>query len=141
MNFSASTYAAILSKLRNLSSDADITSEIKKIINEHLVVASTSSIFYFKSLEEAKAAVATAKEYGSEGSVYYFGAKVLVDENEVATWYTIQRPGVLVQDGAGSDADSSNAVTILVDDVVYIVANTSEPEATGEEGTYALNII
>lgn len=91
---------------------------------------------YFTSLEAAQAAAATAKEVGSTESVYYFGQKVLVSENETDTWYTIQRPGVLVAEGTGE----VESVSLLVDGVNYAIDNVSEPEATGTDGEYSLEI-
>lgn len=89
---------------------------------------------YFTSLEAAEAAAATAKEVGSTESEYFFGQKILVSENEVETWYEIKRPGVLVPEGTGE------AVSLLVDGVNYAIDNVSDPEATGEEDEYSLNI-
>lgn len=51
---------------------------------------------HFTSLEAAQIAAAQAGEVGSTNTVYYFGQRLLVTENEVDTWYTIERPGVLV---------------------------------------------
>ena len=92
---------------------------------------------YFTSLEAAQAAAATAKEVGSTESVYYFGQKILVSENETETWYTIQRPGVLVAEGTGSEAET---VSLLIDGVNHAVDNVSDPEATGTEDEYSLEI-
>ena len=87
---------------------------------------------YFTSLEAAEAAAATAKEVGSSESVYYFGQKIMVSENEEDTWYIIKRPGVLVKE--------ENTVSLLIDGVNYAVDNISDPEATGSEDEYALEI-
>lgn len=93
---------------------------------------------YFTSLEAAEAAAATAKEVGSTESVYYFGQKILVSENETETWYTIQRPGVLVAEGTGSGAVET--VSLLIDGEEIAVDNVSDPEATGTEDEYSLEI-
>lgn len=66
---------------------------------------------YFTSLEKAQAAAATAEEVGSTNTVYYFGQKLLVYENDTVTWYTIQPDGSLLADGAGS----GSTVSLLVD--------------------------
>lgn len=56
---------------------------------------------YFKSLTEAQAAAATAEEVGSTNTVYHYGMKLLVAQNGVDTWYTIQRDGTLLAEGSG----------------------------------------
>lgn len=91
---------------------------------------------FFTSLEAAEAAAATAKEVGSTESEYFFGQKILVSENEVETWYEIKRPGVLVPEGTGE----VESVSLLVDGVNYAIDNVSDPEATGEEDEYAMEI-
>lgn len=93
---------------------------------------------YFTSLEAAQAAAATASEVGGDQSRYYFGQKILVSENETETWYVIKRPGVLVPESSGSD--EVEPVSLLIDGVNYAVDNVSEPEATGTDGEYSLEI-
>lgn len=93
---------------------------------------------YFTSLEAAQAAAAKAEEVGSTNTVYYYGQKLLVYENEVATWYTIQPGGVLVAEGSGSE--STATVSLLIDGDNVAVDNISDPEATGEEDEYSLEI-
>ncbi len=93
---------------------------------------------YFESLEAAQAAAATAEKAGSTNTKYYYGQKLLVYENEVATWYTIQPGGVLIADGAGASAESP--VTLLIDGVDHAVDNAASPEATGEDGEYEIQI-
>lgn len=93
---------------------------------------------YFTSLEAAQAAAATAEEVGSTNTVYYYGQKLLVYENDVATWYTIQPGGVLIAEGTG--AESGSTVSLLIDGVNHAVDNVSDPEATGEEDEYFLEI-
>lgn len=88
---------------------------------------------YFTSLEEAKAAAATAEEVGSTNTVYYIGQKLCVYEGEKAKWYTIQPGGNLVSDDGG-------AVSLLVDEVVVPVDNASEPEATDDPDILSLDI-
>ena len=144
MGFSAATYAALLSRVREM---------LEGYSGGNTIPASS----YFTSLKDAEAAAATAKEYGSSDSPYFFGSKILVYENNVATWYTIQKPGVLVADsnstggqlGDGTvfvmvdsvDHPVENAETEVIDDVVSIVINEdnrayisiSESEATGND--------
>lgn len=90
---------------------------------------------YFTSLEAAQAAAATAEEVGSTNSIYYFGQKLLVYENDQATWYTIQPGGKLVQDAAKSE----NTVSLLIGDVSVAVDNTTI-ETTEDEEELALDI-
>lgn len=144
MGFSAATYAALLSR-------------VKKMINESLATSTLPASSYFTSLEEAKSAAATAGEYGSSTTPYFFGSKILVYENSVATWYTIQNPGVLVADATctceqlgdgtvfvmvdGVDYPVSNAESDVVDDIVAVLLNEdnrtyisiSESEATDDD--------
>lgn len=82
----------------------------------------------FTSLEAAQAAAATAEEFGSTNTVYYFGLKVMVDDGEKVTWYTIQRPGVLVEEGSGEEL----TVSLLVDGEEIAVDNISVAEITEE---------
>lgn len=92
---------------------------------------------YFESLVEAQAAAATAEPVGSTNTVYYYGQKVLVYENDEVTWYTIQPDGTLIAEGTGGTAET---VSLLIDGVEHAVDNVSDPEATGEEGEYSLEI-
>ena len=71
---------------------------------------------YFTSLEAAQAAAASAEEVGSTNTVYYFGQKILVSENGVDTWYTIQRPGVLATD-KGENLATDAEVTDLIHNI------------------------
>ena len=91
---------------------------------------------FFTSLAEAEAAAATAQEVGSTETVYYFGMKVLVSENETDTWYTIQRPGVLAKEGTGE----VETVSLLIDGVNYAIDNISDPEPTESEDEYQLEV-
>ena len=91
---------------------------------------------YFESYAAAEAAAATAEEVGSTNTVYYFGQKVLVSENEVETWYMIKRPGVLVAEGTG-DVET---VSLLIEGVNYAADNVSNPEAIGDGDEYSLEI-
>lgn len=144
MGFSAATYAALLSR-------------VKKMIEESLVTSTLPASSYFTSLEDAKNAAATAGEYGSSTTPYFFGSKILVYENSIATWYTIQSPGVLVADATctceqlgdgtvfvmvdGVDYPVSNAESEVLDDVVAVLLNEdnrtyisiSESEATDDD--------
>lgn len=111
MGFSAATYAALLSR-------------VKQMINEYLVANAIPASSYFTSLEDAKEAAATAGEYGSSTTPYFFGSKILVYENKVATWYTIQNPGVLVPDTPCECEESGDGtVFVMVDGVDYSVGN------------------
>lgn len=99
----------------------------------------TDARTYFTSLEAAEAAAATAEEVGSTNTVYYFGMKVMVDDGNTVTWYTIQRPGVLVAEGM----DIADTVSLLVevDGEHYALDNASDPVATDEtENTYSVEI-
>lgn len=89
---------------------------------------------YFTSLALAEKAAATAREVGSSDTVYYFGQKILVSENEVETWYVIERPGILVAENTGSE----NTVTLLVEGVNYAANNLSEPELSEDGEQYVL---
>ena len=92
---------------------------------------------YFKSLVEAEAAAATAEEVGSTNTVYYFGQKILVSENEVETWYMIKRPGVLVPEASATTPDEN--ISLLIEGVNYGLDNVLDPEATGD-GNYIVTI-
>lgn len=92
---------------------------------------------YFKSLELAEAAAATAEEVGSTNTQYYFGQKILVSENEVETWYMIKRPGILVPESSGTGGTES--ISLLIDGLNYGLDNVLDPEATGD-GNYIVTI-
>ena len=62
---------------------------------------------YFESLADAEAAAATAEEAGSTNTIYYYGQKLVVVANGVATWYTIQPDKTLKKDGSGDENVSS----------------------------------
>lgn len=126
MAFSAATYAALLSR-------------VKRIIDESIATNSLPASSYFTSLEEAKNAAATAGEYGSSSTPYFFGSKILVYENSVATWYTIQNPGVLVADATCTcEQLGDGTVFIMVDSVDYPVSN-AESEVTDDVIAVLLN--
>lgn len=93
---------------------------------------------YFESLEAAQAAAATAEAAGSTNTVYYYGQKVLVYENDQVTWYTIQPGGYLLADTGASE--STATVSLLIDGEEVAVDNISDPEATGEEDEYSMEI-
>jgi hypothetical protein len=63
---------------------------------------------FFTSYEEALAAAAKAEPVGSTNTVYYYGQKLLIDDGNTATWYTIQRNGVLQPEGTGSSTESAS---------------------------------
>lgn len=92
---------------------------------------------YFTSLEAAQAAAAKAEPVGSTNTVYYYGQKILVYENDTVTWYTIQPGGTLLAEGSGEVVET---VSLLVDGVNYAVDNVSEPEATGTDDGYYLEM-
>lgn len=88
---------------------------------------------YFTSLAEAEAAAATAENVGSTNTVYYFGMKILVSENNKNTWYEIKQDsegkGRLVLDAS----DKTNAIpnntippTILQPNVFYQYGTVKE---------------
>lgn len=144
MGFSAATYAALLSR-------------VKEMIQEYMTASSIPASSYFTSLQDAENAAATAGEYGKSTTPYFYGSKILVYENQIATWYTIQYPGVLVEDrnctcestGDGTvfvmvdgvDYPVANASSDLIDDIVEVFINEdnrtyisiSDPEATGSD--------
>lgn len=66
---------------------------------------------YFTDYASAEAAAATAEEAGSTNTVYYYGMRLLVDDGETVTWYTIQRDNTLKQDAA----DGKSAYQYAVD--------------------------
>lgn len=127
-------------------------SEVKRIVDEHIqngetlneIAAEVAKLVsidqvtgYFTSLEEAKAAAATAEPVGSTNAVYYYGQKFLVYENDTVTWYTVQPDGSLVAEGAGQVTET---VSLLIDGVNHAVDNVSDPEATGMGDEYSLEI-
>lgn len=93
-----------------------------------------TSIDYFTSLALAEEAAATAEPYGSTNSPYYFGQRILVSENEVETWYTIKRPGVLVADCTGAE----ESISLLIEGVNYNPDNLSDPELSEDGENYIL---
>lgn len=92
---------------------------------------------YFTSLAEAQAAAATAEPVGSTNTVYYYGQKFLVYENDTVTWYTVQPDGTLVPEGTGQGTET---ISLLIDGVEHAVDNVSDPEATGTDDEYSLEI-
>lgn len=59
---------------------------------------------YFTSLTDAEAAAQTAEEAGSKNTVYYYGQKILVYENGVASWYKITPSKTLEPEAVGSSS-------------------------------------
>ena len=100
----------------------------------------TDARTYFTSLEAAQAAAATAEEVGSTNTRYYFGQKVMVDNGETVTWYTIQRPGVLVAEGSGSGIEDTVSLLVEVEGEHFALDNTSDPEPTEDPDTYSVEI-
>ena len=66
---------------------------------------------YFTSLSAAQAAAAKAEEAGSTNTVYYIGQKLLVVENNAATWYTIQPDKTLKAEGSGGGGSGGTSFT------------------------------
>lgn len=64
---------------------------------------------YFTSLDAAKAAAATATDFGDTSSIYCYGMKLLVDDGVDTKWYTIQRDGTLQEEGSGTCSERVNA--------------------------------
>ena len=97
---------------------------------------------YFTSLALAKAAAASAGEFGKSTTYYCFGQKLLVDDGVFAKWYTIQRNGTLMEEG-----DSSNLVIASVNDNVLVVdklpnasvISTDETLTFGTDGVLRVN--
>ena len=54
---------------------------------------------YFESYADALSAAQSAKEVGSKETVYHYGMKLLVYENDTYTWYQITKDNTLVVDG------------------------------------------
>lgn len=94
---------------------------------------------YFTSLEAAQAAAEKAEEVGSTNSVYYFGQKLLVDDGENVTWYTIQRNRTLKAEGSAGIADAVSLV-VEVDGETYPLDNAADPEPTEDPDTYSVEI-
>lgn len=85
---------------------------------------------YFRSLEAAEAAAATAEEVGGTNSIYYYGQKLVVVDKDTATWYTIQPDNKLKVDGTGVvDAQLSDASTNAVQNKA-VTAKFVEVETT-----------
>lgn len=106
---------------------------------------------YFESLKEAEAAAATAKSVGDSTTVYYYGQKLLVVENGVATWYTIQPDNTLLAEGTGSgtvvgDIKIGNGLkrtadgTIEVDTATAAEADNTKPITSAAVATQLGNI-
>lgn len=97
---------------------------------------------HFTSLALAKAAAASAGEFGSSTTDYCYGMKLLVDDGVFAKWYTIQRDGTLMEEG-----DSSNLVIASVSDNVLVVdklpdasvISTNETLTFGTDGILRVN--
>lgn len=53
------------------------------------------------ALEDAKAAAASAGEVGSTSTVYYYGQKLLVNQNGIYTWYEITTDNTLKAEASG----------------------------------------
>ncbi len=64
---------------------------------------------YFESLAEAQAAASKAEEVGSTNTIYYYGQKLVVVADGIATWYTIQPDKTLKADGVGDIESVENA--------------------------------
>lgn len=92
---------------------------------------------YFTSLVEAQNAASTAGPVGSTDTVYYYGQKILVYENDTVVWYTIQPDGTLKAEGSGG---ASETISLLIDGVNHAIDNVSDPEATGNDDEYSIEI-
>ena len=82
--------------------------------------------WFFTSLALAKAAAATAKEFGSTETNYYYGMKLLVDDGVFAKWYTIQRDGTLLEEGLEIISVDN---TLVYENGVLRVNTTNDAEA------------
>lgn len=94
---------------------------------------------YFTSLEAAQAAAATAEEVGSTNTVYYYGQKLLVDDGQTVTWYTIQRGGALKAESSADIADTVSLV-VEVEGETYALDNAADPQPTEDPETYSVEI-
>ena len=86
---------------------------------------------YFDSLVKAEAAAATAEEVGSTNTIYYYGQKLVVVENNVATWYTIQPNKTLEVDGSGNNASGDMQKSVYDTDNNGKVDNADNAEKLG----------
>lgn len=80
---------------------------------------------YFTSLPLAKAAAASAGEFGQSSTNYCYGQKLLVDDGVFAKWYTIQRNGTLLEEGVSFTTDH----TLIFENGVLKVNTTNEAAA------------
>lgn len=87
---------------------------------------------YFESLAAAEAAAAKAEGAGSTNTVYYIGQKLLVVENNTATWYTIQPDKSLLKDGTGEGGGSN--VYVGAEEPPENAEVWIDPEAALEDG-------
>lgn len=80
---------------------------------------------FFTSLALAKAAAASAGEFGKSTTDYCYGQKLLVDDGVFAKWYTIQRNGILSEEGVSFTTDN----TLVLENGVLRVNTTNNAEA------------
>ena len=76
---------------------------------------------YFESYSEALAKAQTAEEVGSTDSQYHYGMKLLVNDNEVYTWYKIVKgEPYLEAEGTGGGSSGGNGEGEYDGDAGYI---------------------
>lgn len=68
------------------------------------------------ALEDAKAAAAIAEEVGSTNTVYYYGQKLLVNQNGVYAWYEIATDNTLRAESSGSGSGGSDLPVVSESD-------------------------
>ena len=72
--------------------------------------------------------------------MYYYGQKLLVYENNTATWYTIQPGGNLTAEGTGSAIADTVSLLVEVDGENYVLDNTTDPQKTETADTYSVEV-
>jgi len=80
---------------------------------------------YFESLDEARAAAASAEEVGSTNTVYHYGMKLLVSQDGVDTWYTILRDGTLSPEGTTGPSEVVLVIPKKYDELKELLNNSA----------------
>lgn len=68
------------------------------------------------ALSDAIAAAESAKDVGSTDTVYYYGMKLLVNQNGVYTWYVINTDNTLTKETSGSVSGASDLPVVSEND-------------------------
>ncbi|MBQ8507229.1 MAG: hypothetical protein IJ466_07370 [Clostridia bacterium] len=88
---------------------AEIAAEAAALAQENLPAIDPDC--YFTSYDAAMAAALAAQELGADAP-YFYGQRLLVFENNRATWYTIQPGGELSQEGGGAGEEDSGGTAV-----------------------------